>query len=70
MASVLVRLARGIGRLPERILDAAGWAQMEGTGLGAGPVQPEDPDEAEARRRRAREVWRKEDDEGRPPSSN
>ena len=70
MANLLVRLARGIGRLPHRILGAVGWTQMEPTGLGAGPLQPEDPDAAATRRRQAREVWRKPDDEGRPPSSN
>ncbi len=70
MANLLVRLARGIGRLPNRILGAVGWTHMEPTGLGAGPLQPEDPDEAATRRRQAREVWRKPDDEGRPPSSD
>ncbi len=69
MANVLVRLAHGIGRLPQRILGAAGWTHMEPTGLGAGPLQPKDPDEAETRDRRAREVWRKADDEERPSSS-
>ena len=42
---------------------------MEPTGLGAGPLQPEDPDETEARDRQAREVWRKADDEERPSSN-
>ncbi len=69
MANVLSRLASGVAHLPRRILDASGWAHLEPTGYGAGPVHTEDLDELEAKRRREREAWRQRDDDPPPDST-
>jgi hypothetical protein len=67
MANLFRRLTEGIASIPGRVLRAAGWAHMEPTGYGAGPVHEGDLDEIEAERRRQREAWRRGVDEDEPP---
>jgi hypothetical protein len=70
MANLLTRLGRGVTQLPRKLLAAAGWAHMEPTGLGVGPVHTGDLDEIEAERRRRHETWRRPDDEEPRSGSN
>jgi len=70
MVNALSRLGRSVASLPRRLLAAAGWAHMEPTGLGAGPVHTGDLDELEAERRQRQETWRRPGDEEPRSDSN
>ena len=51
--------------LPTRIVHGVPWAHVEPAGLGVGTAEAGDVEEREARKRRAREIWRS-SDEGAP----
>jgi len=59
MTNLLRRLGGGLAQLPGRILAAAGWPAAAGVGV----TPTGGLDEAEAKRRRQREVWRRGADE-------
>lgn len=63
MGVTLVQARRWLASLPGRMARGVPWAHVEPAGLGVGSARAEDPAEREARERREREVWRKEDDE-------
>lgn len=74
MANVLSRLARGIARVPGRLLGAAETAFMEPTrvptGFGIKPLHLEDLDKIEAARQREREKTGQPEDDEPPAGSN
>ena len=69
MANVISRIARGITRLPRRILAAAGWAYQEPAGFGVGTSHTGDVDDLETERRLQREALRRADDQDPPPTT-
>jgi hypothetical protein len=70
MANVVSRLARGIARIPKRLLAAAGWPYLEPTGFGVGTTHTGDIEEIEAEQRHERETWRRAEDEHPPAKSD
>jgi hypothetical protein len=69
MANVISRIARGITRIPGRILAAAGWPYLEPACFGVGTTHTGDLDALETVRRLRREALRRPEDQDPPPAT-